>query len=59
MYKYLERIKAIIHDNNSVQFNFIYLRADLTAHRPITKPARVEKKKHKQQQKNMDRSKKC
>jgi hypothetical protein len=25
---------------------FIYLRANLTAHRPITKRARVEKKKH-------------
>jgi hypothetical protein len=28
--------------------NFIYLRADLAAQRSITKPARVEKKKHKQ-----------
>jgi hypothetical protein len=35
-----------VHNNNLVQFNSIYLRANLTAQRPITKRARVEKKKH-------------
>jgi hypothetical protein len=30
---------------NSIQFNSIYLRANLTAQRPNTKRARVEKKK--------------
>jgi hypothetical protein len=36
---------TIIQSNfNSIPF--IYLRADLTAQRPITKRARVEKKKH-------------
>jgi hypothetical protein len=32
-------------NNNSIQFNF-YLSANLTAQRPITKRARVEKKKY-------------
>jgi hypothetical protein len=36
------------NNNNIViiQFNSIYLRANLTAQRPITKRARVEKKKY-------------
>jgi hypothetical protein len=54
--------KKIIHDNNSIQFNtinFIYLRADLAAQRPITKPARVEKKKQKRENTKKDTNKKC
>jgi hypothetical protein len=34
------------NNNNSIQFSSIYLHADLTAQRPITKRARVEMKKN-------------
>jgi hypothetical protein len=41
-------LSSTANNNNSIQFIFIYLRANLTAQRPITKLARVSSKKQQQ-----------
>jgi hypothetical protein len=41
----MSQYNVMRYKHNSVKFNSTYLRANLTAQRPITKRARVEKKK--------------
>jgi hypothetical protein len=45
-YSSFEQIKAVYKTSNSIQFNSIrvYLRANLTAQRPISKLAREQRK---------------